>query len=420
MKIGKKSYIEYLFVICVVLEVFFMILSNFFSNSAMVLVYAIFFVEILAIIFAVFSSHLKVYIPQDEKILFFLFVLIQVFAYVFSSFKFGTVVFDLHKLLMCIGLIYATYFATQKIKCSEKSFDKIINFMLFIGLVATIYNFIENFQYFKSMDLSVVMYYTWNFNSFFSVRAVYAGFISICAIFSLLKSELYKKKIYLCLYVYFLCNILITAARAQSLAVIIATMFFLFHSKRYKKIVVFVGIIGGIVILIVGLTWFTELVEEYFMFFDHSQNRDTDFSTGRFELWGEALKAMDFVSMFSGYGLGSKDEFMLLKNIEILDSQLTSFHSGYIDLFFETGFLGLVFWSKAIIDAIRVIKKNCPTEIKYGLISVIILVLVSCLFDSCYMIFTTDTMSPVASFFVVALPITVSNYYRDNNNKVSC
>lgn len=413
MKLKKRTYIEHLFFICVILQLIIMLLANAVLKNALVLVYGTFVLDILAIGIAFVHTNFKIRLPQREIPLIFLFLVSQMMMYLITSLCYDTLFMDFHKLILCVGLIYACYFAADTSKCSPDKLETIFNLIIYFGLIASIYNLIINFGYIRLVKLTAIMYYAWGFTSFFSTRAVYGTFLTICAIITLYKSERNSIRAYWLLFFWLSINVIITAARAQCLALIIGSVIYLTYSKKYRKFVIFGIFVAIIYLVFTGISNFSEITEKYYMYFDHSQGRETDISTGRFELWGHAMQAMNLWNWPFGNGLGSKDTLMSIKEIKILGAQLYSFHSGYVDLFFETGILGIVIWARYIKKTLYNLAVCCPKRIRCLFISIIMVILVACLFDGCFLPFTADTMAIFSSFIIFALPKSVANYYVD-------
>ena len=255
------------------------------------------------------------------------------------------------------------------------------------------------------------MHYTWHFSSFFFTRATYGMYICICAIASLYKAEKNGSKLYLVLYLFFVANVLITAARMEMIAAIGASIIYLIHSPKYRKyvfglFVVLLFILGtyGKAALEVRISNFVNRNVLYFM-----GHGGADISTGRIELWTKAMSYTDIYSFLFGHGLGSKDAIMEMDKISILGQQLRSFHSGYVDLFFETGIFGVAF---ILYIAASIIKNSKRFKLKriqnfvWGIMSIWFLVNIA---DSNMLPFTTDMFSPFSTFIVFTLPTCMVN-----------
>lgn len=413
---GNKSdrYIKGMFAINIILTIVLTFFYYFFKDRIPnFYVLSLFAIEILCILFGLANGKFKLRLKNNDKRILLIVVATQPIACFISTLRFGVLVFDIHKIFLFCGMISVCFFLAKKHTISVKLFNQILDIVLAIGLFACLFNLFVNKQYFQSLDLSIIMYYTWNFSSFFFTRATYGVFLSICAIIALYRVEKKFNIVYIILYIFFLLNVLITAARMEMLAVIMASCVYMLHSKRYRKIVIPIFFLVLILLIIYVLPiWYTKIaffIDKYFLFFKGHGGLSNDVSTGRFELWGKALGYTDVFSFFFGHGLGSKDTIMLKDNIQILGQNLTSFHCGYVDLFFETGVfgVGVIFYiAVSIIKKTKMIQSQRIRNLLWGLMSIWFLVNIA---DSNLLPFTTDMFSPVASFFFFTFPVCLSN-----------
>lgn len=383
-------------------------------------VYPLFLLELFIIICVIFNDKLIIKISKNEKVFYVIFICTQLIMFLITSIKYDTIIFDIHKLILFIGMIYACYYKPQRSYCTYERLDAMLNMLIIVGLIACLYNFVINIQYFRIGNLAILMHHTWKFSSFFFTRATYGLFLSFSAIATLVKSEKRGSKGYLIIYAFFVVNIIITAARAQIISVIIGSLIYLSYSKLYKKYV----IVGGVTLVMFLAIYFgiyfnnslSMFINKYLLFFDHSQGGMTDITTGRFYLWQQAIKHMDILSFWGGNGLGSRDTIMIKETIQVLGETLTSFHSGYIDLFFETGILGIMFYITVVKNTIKRLQDLKRKDIQHFFYSVIVIVLIANVFDSNVLLFTTDVFSPIVSVMVIALPNAIANTDKSTIN----
>lgn len=413
-KTNESFFIKRMFLLCVIFELMVMIISCYSKNDSVIIVYGNFTIALCAILLTVIANKFRIsFLKKIEAVQIIGFGFVQILMYMLNSLKYDTIFFDIHKLFMCLGMMFACFYVSQKYSCSNKLFNKIIDVVLIFGIIVTIYNFWVNLSYFKLGNLTQIMIYSWNFKGFFPARAAYGTFVSICAIIALFRFEERRRIWWIAICIWLVLNVLITAARAQCIAVIIAISIYLVRSKKYRKYLILGCAILILLLLILNEDFFTNITSTYYMFFDHTYGRNTDISTGRLTLWFTALKNMDPLNWLVGNGIGSKDMIMEIRGVTILNERLLSFHSGYIDLLFETGIAGYCLWGSIICKTIQRVNSFCPEKIKHLFGSIAAVILVSCLFDSCYLIFTTDTMSLFATFIMICFPITVSSYYKN-------
>ena len=407
-------YIKGLFCINVLLTLVFTFLYYLIKDSIPVFyVVALFLVELLCIAWGAISKGYKIKVNNNEKLLLAAILCTQIGACLISSLRFGYVIFDIHKIILYVGMLATCCFVARRSAISSRLFNKIVNIVLIIGLFSCLFNLYVNRQYFQSFNLAVIMHYTWNFSSFYFTRATYGVFVTVCAIMALYRAEKERKKIYLLLYIFFVLNVLITAARMEMLTVVIASYIYMMHSKQYRRVIVPVGIVILFLLLIYGIssinTIITEITDKYYIFFKSHGGLSDDITTGRLGLWKKAFEYTDVYSLFFGHGLGSKDAIMMNDNIQVLGETLTSFHSGYVDLYFEMGIFGIcvtVFIALNILLRSKKIASPRLRNLVWGLMSIWFLVNLA---DSNLLPFTTDMFSPISCFFFFALPICMIN-----------
>lgn len=416
MKIGKSKFINYLFYLEVVITLIMIFITNIIVKSANFYVYALFAIEIAVIAtpFLLYGEKLK--LKKNEILFVVVFVASQCISFLWFNLTYNIGGFDIHKAILFAGMVVANYFVANKIDCNYNTFEKMIDFFIVSGIVACVFNLIVNSHYFSLGNLSVIMHYTWNFKSFFFTRATYGIYVSVCAIAALYRSEKKGKLGYLLIYVFLVANVLVTAARAQMLAIIGASIIYLSYSKKYRKFVIFGSAILVALLIIIGASYFSEsfsnIMNTYSIFFDHSKGGQTDISTGRFYLWSVALQNNDLFTFFFGHGLGSKDVFLTINKISVLNEVVMSFHSGYVDLFFETGIFGLSFLAVSILGTLKNVKNNCRKDIKHFIFAIFSIWALVNVADSNMLPYSTDMFTPFATFIVVVLPNAIANYEK--------
>lgn len=417
MRLANRTYIKVLFIICVVFQIGLMAFAHvvYPDNEVEVRVYGNFLIEIAVTVYAIFLSKFKLRMPSYDRVLISVFFVSQIMAFLCTSLQYGIVHFDIHKLFMCIGVMYACYYMAYKVECPPDALNWILNATLYIGVIATIYNIITNINIFLigMGDVSKMMLHTWSFTSFFPVRAAYGSFLVICALITLFKLEQRNKILFIALYFWFVGNTIILTARSQCLAIIIGSVIYMVYAKKYRKYVVF-----GIAVLLVyivfsGISHFENVVDTYYMFFDHSRGKETDLSTGRLEMWLIALNNMDLFDWVVGNGFGAQHAVMDVLGVIVLDIKMASFHNGYISLLFEAGILGIYIWIRCIKKAMQCVRISCPAHQKHLFFAILAAMGVLWCFDSLCLIFTTDTLSISATFYLITLPISVANYYKN-------
>lgn len=413
----KQKYIGYLFIATFIGNILFSFIANVFFNES-ILTIGIFCVEISAFIISIINNNFKLFLSKKEQMIGVLFFIFQILMYFITSFSYKIYFFDIHKLIMCLGMIYTMYICCKNTVCTRLQLNIICKVVLGVGIISVVYNFFINYNYFIPFDFKTIINRGAIYNkSFYSSRAVYGTILNICAMFSLLSLKNKKNVLYWGIYFIFLINIIFTGARAQIIALFVGTLIFFIQEKKYKVPIIMISILLFLYLVITDFSIISKVMGKYGYFFDHSiYKQNADISSGRFDLWKIAFDNMNPINYLFGLGLGSKDTIMKIVGASYLEQSLFSFHSGYVDLFFEIGLFGYLIWYGIIIKVYKDVLKNCPTKIRNFLFAVLFIVLVSNIFDSCSLIFTTDTLSITSSFFIVSLPLAISNYYKNEKN----
>lgn len=113
----SDNYAKLLFLTCVILEITLNLVSHL-NGNVMVLIYGTFILEISTFLIAIYFGDFTLKISKNNKILLSTFIIIQIFLYIFTSIKYSTVFFDLHKLFMCVFVIYSCYIYANSKTCS--------------------------------------------------------------------------------------------------------------------------------------------------------------------------------------------------------------------------------------------------------------------------------------------------------------
>lgn len=423
LKISKNNYTINMFYLSVVLELLMIFITNTIAKSVYgFYIYVLFFIEGIIIVYGLFMLRKGHGLKLSEGLIILLFIITQVLALLWSSIRYDVILFDFHKVLLYAGMIGTCYFVAKRYSCSYNVLDVILDFLIWTGIIACIYNLIVNRHYLASKDLSSVMHYTWNFRSFFFTRATYGIYVSMASIAALVKSERKNSKWLLILNVFLIGNVLITAARAEIIAVTLGTILYLSYSKKYRKFIIFGILVLVLLLITINLERLKNdldnLMETYYIFFNHSQSGKTDITTGRFYLWNLAFQSNDIFTFILGHGIGSKDTLMKAWNVTVLDEMLTSFHNGYVDLYFETGILGVSFLGACLIKIFRQVKKYCRKDIAHFFYAILAVWMLVNMADSNMLPFTTDRFTPFATFMVITLPLTVANYAKNGKHSI--
>ena len=129
---------------------------------------------------------------------------------------------------------------------------------------------------------------------------------------------------------------------------------------------------------------FKNIMDKYSLIF---RINSSDFSNGRLELWWYAFKDMDLKSFLLGHGIGSKDAYL-----GMIGAIAYSFHSSWIDLFYEGGMCLFLIYASVFIYVIKYVKNSTLSVIQKKMFyNFIIILLVSGIGDAIALPFMLDT-----------------------------
>lgn len=326
--------------------------------------------------------------------------------------------FDIHRLILFILMVWVFWVVPRHVKIDMKYFIRLLYIILWLSIFATVYNLIINRNVILSFNLQTIMYYTSNFKSFFNTRSNYDLLLCIaCAIcLFFMKNEKKGKIPYGLLFVYFMLNIILTNARTSIIVVILLLGFsLLMEKKQHHKVFLFLAV----VLLLILIPWnnilnyFDNFKQTYYLLFQHGGS-STDVSNGRFELWKTAIDGMNIFNLIFGHGIGAKDAYL-----SHIGSSILSFHSMWVDMFFEGGILLIFFYVAIIIDVVVKTKRsNLPFQIKLLFYEFVLILVIAGCGDAVATLFTLDTSSILASVVFVACPLCIVNEKVKKSNKM--
>ena len=158
MRKKNKLNIKVMFCLMVACELMVMTLANVIFKDTLVIVYGNFAIEIFTTLYVISVNQFKISMERNEVTILLLFIVGQLMMFGITSILEKTLFFDVHKLLMCVGLLYSSFFCAKKMKCNIKEYDNILNILMIVGIVSTLYNLFVNFSTFKMGNLTRILF----------------------------------------------------------------------------------------------------------------------------------------------------------------------------------------------------------------------------------------------------------------------
>ncbi|CCY84169.1 o-antigen polymerase [Clostridium sp. CAG:149] len=410
MNIPHKTYIRYNSVIGVGVLLFFGM--NVFTNAVSLIPSELYYRVLLLVELILAGGTILVSRRLTKKSFqtAVLIISVQILSYTFTTLMSGYVCLDLHRLLSMVLMILAMYYIPFHSYITRRFFERFLNGILLGGLLSIVYNMILNWQVIGSFNMSLIMVNTFKFKAIFLTRSNFCLLLCISSAICI-----YRRKkntlFYSILLLIFTGNILLTNARTSILAVLAMFLYEIWNGKRGKRRKILLILIGGVILCFMPWNAIIEkistFVKEYPLLFVRN---NSDITNGRLGLWKDALEGTNFLSVFIGHGIGAKDAYL-----SSLGSEYGSFHSMYVDLFFEGGFFLLSLFFFFIMTVIRSIKKsNLNFNNKKLFFELFIVIGVSGFGDAIATPFLLDTSSLLATLLLFTCPITLINGIKEN------
>lgn len=376
-------------------------------------------VEVVIVLAVVFLFRGRFGLASKEYIRLIVIFILQLEAYFITSFWGTYQCFDLHRLLIFLAMLFATYSCAQNAYISSRDFDVLIKIILAAGVGSCVYEFIQNREILSTFSLKVIMIYTSRFTSFFSSRSNYCLFLTCCFCLCLYKFEETRKKCYVLLATLYAFSIFLTNARTSIIVIIAILLFNAILLKKKTKIIAVLSVTLVLFFLPWGnlLSQFENFYNKYTLLFMHAGKNDI--SNGRFDLWATAISDVNVISFFIGHGIGSKDAFLTA-----IGNQIKSFHSSWVDLFYEMGVVGILIYLYIAYKSIYATQKSNLSNAKKKLIYDFYIALALCgVGDSVALPFLLDSSAVFTTLIFISCPICLLNgckYEENENEKIIC
>ena len=363
-------------------------------------------IEILLIVIACFVMGFRVSISKNCRYILILILFSQILAYIVDYFFEDYNCFDIHRLFAFIGMYLVIFEWSKKTHIDLNYLNKLNCIIVLLAIAASIYNLIIHRDTIFPFNLNHIMYYTSTYASFFLTRSNYALILTVAFSISIYNYEETKKFSWLISSVYMLMNILLTNARTSIITVAIVLLIFLFLQK--KSVVRNLLIVMCISFALVILPWnsiiskFFMLTSKYSLLFRTDKG---DLSNGRFELWTMAFSDVNIFSFIFGHGIGAKDAYL-----ESVSAFAKSFHSSWVDLFYEGGIILYMIYIHIFYTVINRVKKSFLSITKKRLFYSYFIILILCGFgDAVALPLMLDTSTIIASIMFISVPLNAVN-----------
>lgn len=391
--------------------VFTFFLLNIFTVALPILPIALYYrglfvIEICLAIIGIIEFQFKLPCMKHVGFTIIIIIFFQLLSYGFDVVLEDFICFDIHRLLAFVLMYMILYECAKFGKISLCFYENFNTIILLFGLFACLYNIVINRESILTFNLSKIMYFTSMYKSFFLTRSNFCLLLTTCYTISIHRWEKEKKIVVLALAIFFAVNILLTNARTSILTISVVTILFLTYQKKsnIRNIMLFLVIC----LVLVTLPWdsfllkLNDLSQKYSLIF---RTGSSDVSNGRFTLWKLVFDNINPVNLLIGHGIGSKDAYL-----SYIGEFATSFHSSWIDLFYEGGVTFIIIYAFVFYNVIQHVKySHLSQPDKRLLYSYIVIVLLCGGGDAIALPFMLDTSTIFSTIMFITIPLTVAN-----------
>lgn len=322
-------------------------------------------------------------------------LMVQLYYYMFDQIN----IQDIMNVLSKYATVFIFIIIMFSVTMPKEDINKIFKFLLCIGLIACIYNFIFYFNEITNF-LKIQTSYSVNIKSFFANRNQFAQFLVISTIantFLIKENKQLKYKISISI---LLLNILFTMSRT---AILVTFVFFaityLYNKNIRDKLIIIISTLAIFILIIVFLYQFRpEILQDINTLFIRAENLEN--ASGRADIWKAGLE-VGSTNVLLGVGR--------FRGIDILNSKgldFTQFHNIFIESYVSGGLLELLVLIYLTIIILSNLNKNryMDKNRKAIYISSFISFLVMGMFESCNR-FSIGYVDTIFTIFFISIPI---------------
>lgn len=287
----------------------------------------------------------------------------------------------------------------EKLYLSKQQINKIFKYLIILGLVSCIYNYLFCFKDVLKLFTASSSYQV-DIRSFFHNRNMFGEYMFISILSTLYFFEGKKSKIKVILLLLFSITAFITFSRTSIVSIVLLFMYLYLYKYGKKKINIFILVFLVIIVFAILLGPAKDYLNIYVV-------RSDNFTTGRTDIWETGFHIIKINPLF---GIGNYTALDIAKNMGFEHSQ---FHSFFIETILGCGIFGLVFYMSLLYNILKkaINKLNGKNNYYKQCIIISFVVLFIKMFVESISFFSIGYSDLITSFFYVSLPLLLINCF---------
>lgn len=335
----------------IIAMLFAMILAGNILNNISLLkyFYALAF-SIQAILLLLYFAKQKIQVSKRKMELLFLYLLILLIPLMIDLIKGINIdYFDIINVVFKLFYFFFFFICFVNICIDKSDYNRIIKFIIGLGLFACIYSFIFEFNSIMSA-FSVSNTNLLNIRSFMSSRNQYSALL-VCSFIAVTYSE-YRAKSKIFVSIVLIIGVLTTFSRGSLYSILIILLLSFTFNRFSEKKLIFVTTLGLAILLFLLFAPMFNI--DIILSSDYI--RADSFDSGRFDLWSQAIQiAKEHYFLGEGY-------YTAVNEAQLQGMSLSQFHNMYLDLIVGGGIPELLFLLYVIYSVWKIVKLNSEKQ----------------------------------------------------------
>ena len=399
---NNKKNIVFAYFLCIIIGIITVIYNAMNIDSSSSIYYSIivgisFVIQVCIIVFAS-GLKLSLKVSKNTELLKFLFLISPFFTLFKQALVEDINTLDIINSFSRFILVYVYWTIAENNVISKENFNFFMKYIVYLGLLASFYNIIVNYNKF-SLLFNYINPYELAFKSFFTNRNAFAQFLLFCMMSNLYLLKIYKMKRFRFSLIILALNLLFTLSRT---AIGCSLLFMiLMEYSNLKKIKVKNIIINFLVIILVIFFLLNPVFKN---FISHMIIR-AEYGSGRLDVWNLAINTLKNNGLLLGMGYENS-----IRVFQAEGYSLKEFHSFYLETLVGGGLFDLTIYSlilKYILDRVSLIK-TFDKEIGSFYRASIFTFMIYAIFES-ISLFRIGYVGTIFTIYLFTIPLLYSN-----------